>query len=120
VNAQTGSTTWSSAYDPFGEATTTGTAPVALGFQSMYTDPTTGLVDMRARQYNPGTGTFTTADTLSGDPTSVATLNRYLYGNGDPVNHIDPDGRADRPGPGRGVRDPARYQPRRGRALAAP
>jgi RHS repeat-associated protein len=92
VNAQTGSTTWSSAYDPFGEATTTGTAPVALGFQSMYTDPTTGLVDMGARQYNPGTGTFTTADTLTGDPTSVATLNRYLYGNGDPVNHIDPDG----------------------------
>ena len=57
---------WTAVYDPFGSATTTGTAPVSLGFQSMYTDPLTGLTDMGARSYNPASGTFTTVDTITG------------------------------------------------------
>ena len=90
----TGSTVrWTARYDPFGSVTsTTGTAPVPLGFQSMYTDPTSGLVDMGARQYDPTAGRFTTRDTVIGQLTAPISLHRYLYGNADPINHTDPDG----------------------------
>jgi RHS repeat-associated protein len=85
--------TWTASYDPFGATTaTTGTAPVALGFQTMPADATTGWVDMGARQYNPAAGEFTTADTITGDLAAVPSLNRYLYGDADPINHFDPDG----------------------------
>ncbi len=32
-------------------------------------------------------------DPLQGIPTRPLTLNKYLYGNGDPVNNVDPSGR---------------------------
>ena len=92
VNPSGGATAWSAVYDPFGTPATTGSAPVNLGFQSMYTDPGTGLVDMGARSYNPSTGTFTAADTVAGAPLSPVTFNRYLYGNGDPADAFDPTG----------------------------
>ena len=44
----------------------------SLGYQGHYTDPSTGLVDMAARWYNPSTGSFTSNDTTSGSPLSVA------------------------------------------------
>lgn len=61
--------TWTAVYDPFGSDTsaTAGTAPVSLGFQSMYSDPAAGLTDMGARWYSPASGTFTSMDTLAGD-----------------------------------------------------
>ncbi len=92
VNPSGGATAWSAVYDPFGTPATTGSAPVNLGFQSMYTDPGTGLVDMGARAYNPSTGTFTAADTVAGAPLSPVTFNRYLYGDGDPADAFDPTG----------------------------
>lgn len=79
-------------YDPFGAATTTGTTPVPLGFQSDLTDPATGLVDMGAREYLPETGAFTAPDTVIGDLASAVTLNRYTYAWADPINMFDPDG----------------------------
>lgn len=53
----------------------------------------TGFVKLGHRWYNAGQGRFTQQDALSliGDPTVG---NRYAYGNGDPVNTIDPTGRA--------------------------
>lgn len=93
VNDTTGAATWTASYDPFGAATTTGTAPpVPMGFQSMPTDPLTGLVDMGARPYQPTTGRFTAPDTVIGALDSPISLNRYLYGNGDPLSMFDPDG----------------------------
>lgn len=79
-------------YDPFGNPTTTGTPVTPLGYQSDLTDPTTGLVDMGARQYLPQMGAFTSPDTVIGDLTSTVTLNRYTYAWGDPINMFDPDG----------------------------
>lgn len=92
VSPSTGTTAWTAVYDPFGNATTTGTAPVSVGFQSMPTDPLTGLVDMGARSYDPATGTFTSLDTITGVLDSPPALNRYLYGNGDPADSFDPTG----------------------------
>ena len=58
----------STAYDPFGkEATSTGSTG-RLGFQGDWTDPDTGEVDMAARWYQPGTGTFTSRDSVNYTP----------------------------------------------------
>jgi len=48
-----------------------------------------------ARYYNANTGRFLSRDPLDGDPTDPQSLHKYLYAGGDPVNRIDPSGRAD-------------------------
>jgi len=71
-----------------------------------------GLYYLRARYYNPTTGRFLSRDPGPGDDdsdesnegdftdpdgndlTDPATLHKYLYTGGDPVNFFDPDGRA--------------------------
>lgn len=91
-DATSGSTLYTAVYDAFGDADTTGSLPVSLGFQSMFTDPVTGLVDMGARNYDTSTGAFTTADDVVGDLTRPITLNRYTYANAAPLDYFDPDG----------------------------
>ncbi|MFI5645268.1 LamG-like jellyroll fold domain-containing protein [Kitasatospora sp. NPDC051705] len=84
----TGTTT----YDPFGKpAATTGTT-TSLGYQSGWTDPDSGDVNMAARWYRPGTGSFTSRDSWLLDPSSSAQANRYTYGNASPLNGTDPSG----------------------------
>jgi RHS repeat-associated protein len=46
-----------------------------------------------ARYYNPQTGRFLSRDPEDGNPTDPASLHKYLYANGDPINGIDPMGR---------------------------
>ncbi|WP_326656724.1 LamG-like jellyroll fold domain-containing protein [Streptomyces sp. NBC_00385] len=82
----------STAYDPFGKETATNGTTPAVGYQSGWTDPTNGDVNMAARWYQPGTGTFTSRDTWLLDPSPAARGNRYLYGNASPLNGIDPTG----------------------------
>jgi RHS repeat-associated protein len=54
-----------------------------------FRDPTTGLVLMRDRWYDPSTATF-----LTPDPEGYAdSSNLYIFGKGDPVNNSDPTGR---------------------------
>lgn len=81
------------AYDPFGDTIgETGTL-TPLGYQSDYTDPTTGDIWMGARWYRPGTATFTNRDTILGQLQTPISLNRYTYAYGDPLGMWDPDGR---------------------------
>lgn len=47
----------------------------------------------QARQYRAGTGRFTSRDEWVGDHNNPITLNKYLYGNGNPGSYTDPDGR---------------------------
>ncbi|MFJ8112136.1 LamG-like jellyroll fold domain-containing protein [Streptomyces sp. NPDC096132] len=86
--------TGSTSYDPFGKETATNGTTPAVGYQSGWTDPDNGDVNMAARWYQPGTGTFASRDTwqLDADPSSQ--LNRYLYGNGQPLNGTDATGHA--------------------------
>lgn len=67
-------------------------ASTSLGWQGDYTDPTTGLVNMGARWYQPETGGFITRDSYSGAPTLPVSLNRYTYANGNPLEFTDPTG----------------------------
>jgi RHS repeat-associated protein len=58
-------------------------------------DSDLGLYYLRARYYNPLTGRFMTRDPEDGKVKVPATLHKYLYASGDPVNRIDPSGRDD-------------------------
>jgi hypothetical protein len=46
-----------------------------------------------ARYYNPLTGRFLSRDPEDGKSADPATLHKYLYAGGDPINGIDPSGR---------------------------
>ncbi|MEV7968783.1 LamG-like jellyroll fold domain-containing protein [Sphaerisporangium sp. NPDC088356] len=80
------------AYSPFGEETARTGAKHELGYQGELTDPTTGKVNMHARWYQPGTGTFASRDsaTLNADPSVQG--NRYTYANAAPLTNSDPTG----------------------------
>ena len=58
-------------------------------------DSDLGLYYLRARYYNPATGRFLSRDPEDGDSNNPASLHKYLYANGDPVNGWDPTGRGD-------------------------
>ena len=82
------------AYSPWGEpAARQGATALTVGFQSSYTDPTTGLIDMGARWYQASTGTFTNRDTYNGVLSTPISLNRYTYATNNPIDYFDPDGR---------------------------
>ena len=82
------------AYSPWGEpAARQGATALTVGYQSSYTDPTSGLIDMGARWYQASTGTFTNRDTYNGILSTPISLNRYTYANNNPITYFDPDGR---------------------------
>jgi RHS repeat-associated protein len=81
-------------YDAFGnDVYHTGTTPNNYLYRGEQYDSDLALYYLRARYYNPGTGRFLSRDPLDGDATQPATLHRYLYVGGDPVNLWDPRGR---------------------------
>jgi RHS repeat-associated protein len=61
------------------------------GFVGGTDNPTTGLLTVGARQYDPGTGRFISADPII-DPTDPQQLNAYAYAKNTPVTLSDPDG----------------------------
>lgn len=80
------------AYDPFGEVTHRSGTVHTLGYQGEYTDPDTGKVNMDARWYRPGSGTFTSRDTVTLEPNPSVQANRYTYANASPLTGTDPSG----------------------------
>jgi RHS repeat-associated protein len=58
-------------------------------------DSDLGLYYLRARYYNPATGRFLSRDPEEGKAYDPQSLHKYLYAGGDPVNRVDPRGRAD-------------------------
>jgi RHS repeat-associated protein len=80
-------------YDAFdNEVNHTGTTPNNYLYSGEQYDPDLGLYYLRARYMNPLTGRFLSRDPGDGDVTEPATLHKYLYANGDPVNGADPTG----------------------------
>jgi RHS repeat-associated protein len=81
-------------YDAFGNSfTKTGTTPNNYLYRAEQYDSDLGLYYLRARYYNPATGRFLSRDPEDGKATDPASLHKYLYAGGDPVNGIDPMGR---------------------------
>lgn len=79
-------------YAPYGGAV--GAAPPERGFNGRQRDGATGLYDYGARWYDPSTGRFLQPDSLVPDPLRPASLNRYAYAEGGPVDRVDPTGHA--------------------------
>lgn len=93
-----GAVTEQAAYDPYGRQDKGGTSKgekepskSTLGFQGAITDPATGSVVLGARQYDPTTARFTTADTFVASSldmelgTDSLTGNRYLFAAANPT-----------------------------------
>ena len=84
-------------YTPFGEPLAGGASPLSrngtyYGYNGESYDPATGMLNLRARQYEPAQMRFSQQDLLRGDLSAPTTLNRYLYCVNDPVNFADYDG----------------------------
>ncbi len=69
-----------------------------LGHTGYLKDPLLGdELYAQARQYRAGTGRFTSRDEWGGDNLNPITLNKYLYGNGNPGSYVDPTGNCAEP-----------------------
>ena len=81
-------------YDAYGNPIGFNVAAAAttLLYSGQQTDAATGLQYLRARMYNPSTGTFTSLDSSSGNQASPVSYNTYLYTQADPINGYDPSG----------------------------
>lgn len=79
-------------YRPYGA--TAGSPSPGRGFNGRQHDPATGLYDYGARWYDPATGSFLQPDPLVPDASRPASLNRYAYAEGGPVDRVDPSGHA--------------------------
>lgn len=79
--------------DPYGNIR--GSAPTAWpgqrGFVGGTNDPSTGLVHLGAREYDPALGRFISVDPQA-DYEDPQTINGYSYANNSPVTFTDPDG----------------------------
>jgi RHS repeat-associated protein len=92
INALTGEVAEHLDYDAFGRVildTNPGLQP--FGFAGGLYDAQTGLVHFGARDYDPATGRWVSKDPIGFDGGSTGL---YVYVGNDPVNQVDPDGRA--------------------------
>jgi RHS repeat-associated protein len=81
-------------YDPVGvpESGTSLGAPTDYGFAGESQESATGLVQLRARWYQPMSGQFVSRDPWAGDAGTPQTYNPYAYAHNDPTNGLDPSG----------------------------
>ena len=85
--------TGSATYGPLGTVVATAGMVGNLGYQSGFTEPASGRVNMGARWYNPATGQFDNRDAAGNSPTpNPANADRYTYANDNPLTNIDPNG----------------------------
>lgn len=76
---------WTQTFSEYGSTLShTGTIGSALGFTGNWTDPDTGLVHLRARDYDPATGQF-----LKVDPALEDTRQPYTYAANNPLQLTD-------------------------------
>jgi RHS repeat-associated protein len=88
LTGSTGAVIGKCTYGAYGAPTCEGTTTTPLGYDGQYTSPDTGLIYMRAREYDPSTAQFLTRDpwvALTGEP--------YSYVANNPLTFADPTGR---------------------------
>ncbi|NJO07022.1 MAG: RHS repeat-associated core domain-containing protein, partial [Chloroflexaceae bacterium] len=69
-----------------------GAQPALFGFAGEQWDADTGLVYLRARWYDPASGTFLDRDPFEGYPTIPYSQHPYQYGYSNPARYTDPSG----------------------------
>ncbi len=67
-------------------------ASLSLGYTGELTDPTTGFVDLRARELDPTLGRFLSADTVQPNAPGSQGYNLYAYVANNPTTWTDPSG----------------------------
>ncbi len=83
----------STTYGPLGTVVASSGATGNLGYQSGWTEQSSGRVNMAARWYNPNTGQFDNRDTAGNNPTpDPVAADRYAYANDNPLTVTDPSG----------------------------
>lgn len=88
LTGPTGTVVGTSVYNTHGAKTSsTGTVTSPFGYAGEYFDTESGLINLRARYYDPATGTF-----LTRDPLVSQTRDPYGYASGDPIGKVDPTG----------------------------
>lgn len=87
VTSSAGAAIGTVSFDTFGNRTTQIGTQSAFGFTGNWTDPDTGLLYLRARDYDPATGQFLTVD-----PAVDKTRQPYAYTGNNPVSRTDPTG----------------------------
>ena len=83
---------FSTDYEPFGKPYGP-SGSEAYKFTSEKHDDPTGLVYLRARQYDPEIGRFVSADPVLGGLADPQSQNRYVYVTNNPARFVDPTGR---------------------------
>ena len=92
----TGAVTDRYAYDAFGNILArSGSTTSGHLFAGEDLDTATGLINLRARQYDPTIGRFTSVDPVGANQADPTSINRYLYTRDNPVTRTDPSGRTD-------------------------
>ena len=92
---ENGKLTNSYRYDPYGSLVSgTPDAVNYYGYNGESANVKTGFQYLRARYYNPASGTFTSEDPYLGTQTEPLSRNRYAYTQNNPVNYTDPTGYA--------------------------
>ncbi len=86
------------AYDPWGTTSSTWGASVSTQYGGEPKDAS-GLIYLRARYYEPGTGRFVSADPFGGTAGNPASQNAYAYAGNNPVTRSDPSGMSPDPPP---------------------
>ena len=79
-------------YEPFG-AQLTPTLQDGPGYTGHVVDKATALLYMQQRYFDPSIGRFLSVDPVGSSNVDGSNFNRYWYGNNNPYNFIDPDGR---------------------------
>ncbi|GHU83103.1 hypothetical protein FACS1894196_2460 [Clostridia bacterium] len=80
-------------YTPFGEQIGNGSTKVSgYTYNGEAYDAATGMLNLRARQYEPAMNRFNQKDLLKGNVWEPLSLNRYAYVLNNPITYADPSG----------------------------
>ena len=86
-------------YLPYGEERRMGSGvqPTDFTFTGQRAERGFGLMDYKARYYDPYLNRFISADSIVLNPGNPQDLNRYSYVRGNPVKFVDPSGHQEEP-----------------------
>lgn len=100
ITDEAGNLLGSARYDAFGriqsqagDMAVPGSAGGDFRFHGQWLEGDTGLYYLRARDYDPESGRFLSADPAAPDYFEPESLNRYLFANSNPYFYSDPSGR---------------------------